>query len=933
MHSIFKIAFILLFFSIKVIGQSYSITGIIRDSTDNHPCIGANIKLSRIIQEATQYFTTSNSKGFFEFNNIDPGRYILEVSFIGFNKFTDTIRAGRRDVNLGDILMMRTPVQLEQVEVLGNIIQAEQKEDTIQFLAKGFKVNQDATAEELITKIPGVIREDGKIKTQGEDVRQILVDGKPFFGEDPDIVLKNLPAEVIEKIQVYDKMSDQSQFTGFDDGQASKTINIITRQDRQRGQFGKLYAGYGTDDRYLSGGNVNLFNQQRRISLIGMVNNINQQNFSAQDLLGISGSRGDRQFRPPGGGGRGFSGRGGGSDSENFLVGGQAGNTDTYSFGVNFIDSWDNDLNINGSYFLNHTNNGNDQSLTREYYLDPANSQIYSENSISSAKNFNHRINIRAEYNIDSLNSIILTPKLYFQNNSSLSKLVGSNYLNTNLNNFINNSNDAENNGYNLSNELLIRHKFELPGRTISLSLNTGLNRKNTERDVFSLDEYFEAGQTIEDTIDQNTKQLTTGYNISSNLVYTEPMGEAAQIQANFNANLNRSESDKKTNSFNLISQNYDEIDSLLSNEYQNDYSTILGGLSYRYRTEEFNISTGFSYQYSALKGNQLFPTKQETKRLFRALLPNVRMTYKFSESSNIRFNYFANTNPPSISQLQNTVDNTNSIFLSTGNPELKEEFSHRISARYLNTDPLNGSSFFAMIFFNYIKNDIGNITINAVRDTLLPSGIFLTKGSQLTYPINFEYAFSARSFLNAGFPVNFIRCNLNLNSSFNLNFTPGQVNGVKNYSNSYSVSQGIMLNSNISEDIDFRLFYTPTFYITRNDKQAELNKEYFIHSASSSMYVLFFDRLFIRSDFAYYFNQGVSQDLKREYFLLNGSIGVKLFENNRGELRFDTFDILDQNKSLSRTITESYIEDKTTIVLQRYFMLSFVYNLRAFGG
>ncbi|MCK7527353.1 MAG: hypothetical protein MZV64_61990 [Ignavibacteriales bacterium] len=154
--------------------------------------------------------------------------------------------------------------------------------------------------EELITKIPGVIREDGKIKTQGEDVKQILVDGKQFFGDDPDIALKNLPAELIEKIQIYDKMSDQAQFTGFDDGQSSKTINIITRQDRQRGQFGKLYAGYGTDDRYLSGGNLNLFSSERRIALIGLVNNVNQQNFSAQDLLGISGSRGDRQSRPPG---------------------------------------------------------------------------------------------------------------------------------------------------------------------------------------------------------------------------------------------------------------------------------------------------------------------------------------------------------------------------------------------------------------------------------------------------------------------------------------------------------------------------------------------------------------------------------------------------------------------------------------------------------
>ena len=230
-----KILYILLLLSISASGQDFSIKGTIRDSSDNNPCIGANIKLSRVFSEMNPLFTTSDKNGTFEFVKVESGRYLLEITFIGYNKHSDTLRVGRRDINLETILMTRSPIQLEQVEVIGNIIQAEQKEDTVQFLAKGFKTNKDATAEELVTKIPGVIREDGKIKTQGEEVKQILVDGKPFFGEDPDIALRNLPAELIEKIQIYDRMSDQAQFTGFDDGQSSKTINIITRQDRQRG--------------------------------------------------------------------------------------------------------------------------------------------------------------------------------------------------------------------------------------------------------------------------------------------------------------------------------------------------------------------------------------------------------------------------------------------------------------------------------------------------------------------------------------------------------------------------------------------------------------------------------------------------------------------------------------------------------------------------
>lgn len=929
LNTLHKILTLLFFLTGFLSAQELLITGTVRDSADNSPCIGANIKFERVLSEQNPRYTTTNNNGVFEFRSVEPGRYLLEITFVGYNKFSDTIRTRRRDVNLGNLFLVRTPIPLEQVEIIGNVIQAEQKEDTIQFLAKGFKTNVDANAEELITKIPGVIREEGKIKTQGEEVKKILVDGKEFFGEDPDIALKNLPAEMIEKIQIYDRMSDQAQFTGFDDGQSSKTINIITRQDRQLGQFGKLYAGYGTDERYLSGGNINLFKQQQKISIIGLVNNVNQQNFSAQDLLGLTGSRGDRQSRPPGMRGAGWQGRGG--ESENFLVGGQDGNTDTYSFGLSYVDSWGGDLNLNGSYFFNHTKNGNEQLINRQYFADPNNDQFYSENSNSSSKNFNHRLNLRAEYNIDTSNSFVLTPKLYFQDNSAVSKLFGTNYLNSNLSNAINSSNNNDNNGYNLSNELLWRHKLNLPGRTISLSVNTGLNRKNNEKDVYSISEIFKS-DTVVDINDQRTDQLTKGYNLSSNLVYTEPVGDDGQLQASFTANFSRSQSDKETNSFNPAAQLYDQIDSLLSNEYQNDYSTLRGGLSYRFRTEDLNLSAGVSYQQSSLKGEQIFPLSNTLKKDYTKFMPNARIQYKLSENSNLRFNYNANINPPSISQLQNTPDNTNSLFLRSGNPELDEEFNHRVSARYMSTDPQTGSSFFAMIFFNYIGNHIGNTTLNALKDTLLDNGIFLRKGSQLTYPINFDYSYSARSFLNGGFPIELIRCNLNLSTSFNFSLTPGQVNEVKSFSKSYNMSQGLSLTSNIDSDIDFRLSYNPAYNITKNDNQTELNRDYFVHNASAGIYLMFFERLFIKSDFGYYFNQGISKDLKREYYLWSGSLGIKLFENKTGELRFDTFDILDQNKSLNRTITETYIEDKNTIVMRRYFMLSFVYNLRMFG-
>jgi hypothetical protein len=244
--------------------------------------------------------------------------------------------------------------------------------------------------------------------------------------------LKNLPAELIDKIEIMDRLSDQSQLTGFNDGNTSKTINIITNPNRRNGQFGKIYAGLGTNDNYTAGGNINLFNGEKRWSIVGMSNNINQQNFSSQDLLGISSSGGGGGGNRGGGGGnRGGGGNFGGS-SDNFLVGQQTGINTTNSFGVNYTDNWGKKLAIKGSYFFNNSNNTNAQSTYRTYFLSQATNQYYDEQSNSSSNNYNHRLNLRLEYTIDPKNTIIFTPRLNLQNNNSTSMVDG---LTTDANN------------------------------------------------------------------------------------------------------------------------------------------------------------------------------------------------------------------------------------------------------------------------------------------------------------------------------------------------------------------------------------------------------------------------------------------------------------------------------------------------------------------
>ncbi|EDO25737.1 predicted protein, partial [Nematostella vectensis] len=403
-------------------------------------------------------------------------------------------------------------MSLTQKELQDVIVKTKQRRveimgDTTQVNADAYKVNRDATTEDLLTKMPGVTTTGGTLKVNGEDVKEVLVDGKPFFGSDPNAAIKNLPAEVIDKIQVFNKQSDQSQFTGFDDGNSQKAINIITKAGKNNGQFGKVYGGYGTDNRYSAGGNINIFNGDQRISIIGLSNNINQQNFSNEDLLGVMSASGNQgRGGPRGGRGGGAPPRrpSSGTDISDFMVGSQNGITQSNSIGINYSDNWDKKVKASGSYFYNSTNNNNETNLNREYILSDT-SLMYNEESVTESKNQNHRLNMRIEYDIDSYNSLIISPRISIQNNNTSSLLDGySFYTSDVIDSRTENNTGADKLGYNLSNDLLYRHKFKKQGRTLSVMARTQVNNSDGDGSTYSLNTYSNSNN---DLIDQQYTQ------------------------------------------------------------------------------------------------------------------------------------------------------------------------------------------------------------------------------------------------------------------------------------------------------------------------------------------------------------------------------------------------------------------------------------------
>ncbi len=474
--------------------QNITFTGKLIDQTNNAPVVGTTVILSPNADSGTIQTRATNSKGEFEFTGLYPISYTLRTSDLNYETISQKVILQASNKQPVVIAVTRLTSTLEEVTVVAKTPPMKQKGDTTEFAASQFKVNPDATADDLIKKMPGIsVDASGNVTTLGEQVKKVTVDGRDFFGDDATAALKNLPAEIIDKIQVFDRLSDQAAFTGFDDGNSTKTINIVTKKGMNNGQFGRIFAGYGTDNRYSAGGNVSFFKGARRITLLGLFNNINQQNFSSEDLLGVTNSSGNSGGR--GGGNRGGGNRGGGNfggGGNNFLVGQTNGISKTTAFGINYSDQWSKKVDVSGSYFFNNSNTGNTQISNTQYFIKGASDQFYDETNTSSSNNYNHRINFRLNYKIDDKNSILFTPSLSFQKNSSVRSNDGMRYITASeLVSTANSATNSDNSGYNSNNNLLYRHAFAKKGRTISVNLTAGYNHKDGETYLNSNNKYY----------------------------------------------------------------------------------------------------------------------------------------------------------------------------------------------------------------------------------------------------------------------------------------------------------------------------------------------------------------------------------------------------------------------------------------------------------
>lgn len=908
-------------------GQGVTVSGVLQDQK-GQGIMGATIRLLHPLGELVQG-QVSDEKGRFELKNVTQGGYIIELAFLGYETRRQEIEIKQKPLQLGSLILVERSLQLDAVEVKEKAPTATQNEDTIQYNATAFKVMKDANADDLIGKMPGMQVEGGQIKAQGETVGRVLVDGKPFFGNDPSATLKNLPAEVIDKIQVFDQGSEQAQFSGVQDGNTVKTINIVTKSDMRAGQFGKVYAGYGTEDRYQAGGNINFFKGTSRISLIGMANNINMQNFASEDILGVLGTSGG-QRGPSMLGGRGQFRYN--SEAQDFLVNASGGITNTYAGGVNYSDTWGKKTEVSASYFFNQGDNTLNNQFIRNFISAENSGPVFQSEEDNSSVNINHRFNMRLEYKMDSMNMFIYKPRITYQSNRGQALAHSDTRASGIRQNESLTDKKTKLNGLTIDNELVWRHRFSKPKHTLSITATGGISPRNGNTSLLAESRFF-FPNAITDTLDQRTYLDNEKFNASGMADYTLPVSEKVQLLGQYKYSYQQEESALLTNEYDELTGTYSLLNDVLSNRFVSNFNTHNGAAGVSYSPNyNFNITTRMHYQNALLANARSLPQNFLNEKSFSNWLPFLSIRYSFDKQRNIRLFYRSSAQMPNLDQLQNVLNNQNPLQLRYGNPDLKQSVTHSLFTRYQATLPAKSQTFFIMGRIAFTEDQIINSTwVNETPENI-PGITELPSGAQLIIPVNISGAWQGRSFMTYGLPLSFLKSNMNLDASYQFTQNPGMLNGSKFVSQNQMISGGVVISSNVSDKLDFLLSYRPSWNIVRSTVTAITNQSFLNQTSMLRVNWQTWAGIVIRSDVQYIRNGGLADGFNQNFVLWNAALGKKVFRNERGEVAIAVNDILLQNRNINRQVTEVWLEDTWTNALTRFVMLSFTYNIRNFG-
>jgi outer membrane receptor protein involved in Fe transport len=906
------IILILLSCGFGALAQKFTITGQVSDTLLT-PLPSSTVMLMNPSDSSLVNFAVTDIKGIFEIKNVNKGAYLLKITFVGYAPYLKLVTTPNEGsvLNVGRIKMEVLTKELAEVIVQGEKAPVTVKKDTIEFNAGSFKVKQNATVEDLLKKMPGIeVDTDGTVKAQGEQVQRVMVDGREFFGRDPKLATRNLPADAIDKVQVYDKKSDQAVFTGIDDGQKEKTINLELKEEKRNGAFGNLMGGIGTNDRFQAKANINKFGKGKQLSFLGMGNNINEQGFSIDDYMNFSG--GSQQMMSGAGGGRVQISLNSNQSGVPLNFGGrQNGIMTNYAGGVNFNRDLSKDTQLSSNYFYNRLDQNITKSIERVNYL-PTGNYNFNQQSKQIGSNDNHRANLILDHKIDSANSIKFTANATYSESEQRSQTESQTYnTDGSLQNEGSNSTFNSQNSLNLSTSLLWRHRFAKKGRSISTNLTFGASQTDSDGSLQSSN-YFYTTTPGEKQIAQTNTQATDNLSYGATVSYIEPLGGRKYLEASYNFRTNQNDVNREVYDENGGSPSFNDQ---LSNKYNSNYIYNRPGLSLRINRQKYSITMGASYQNTNLKGN-LVSKNVLIDRTFENVLPVVRFNYDFSTFRHLRLDYETSMQEPSIQQLQPVVDNSDPLNIYVGNPELKPAYTHSGSLNFTTFDPAKFVNLFAFLRANYSLNAITNS--QTVDENLV----------RITQPVNVKDNLNLSANVNFGFPIKKLNSRFNIgptaSSSRTFNVLNDQESSVKQQTLGGMARYNFSYKEIITIDLSANLSHQETMY----EFNTEQNQTYFNKTYSAETNLNFLKNYSLNSTFDYYIYHSQTAEFDQSIPILNISFSRYILKNKTGEIRLGVNNLFDKSSSVNQTATANYLQIERTNNLGRYYMVSFTYSL-----
>ncbi len=905
-----KISFLVFLFclySVSIFSQTgkTTFTGTILDES-NQPIPGATLMVLHAADSVLAQFGSTDTQGAFTLKNVPKGEFLLNVTFLGLESVFQSITSGETEtVNLGNILMTTQSNILSEVEVTADIIPIEVKKDTITYNADAFQTQPNANVEDLLKKLPGIeVGSDGSIKAQGEDVQKVYVDGKEFFGTDPKMATKNLPARAIKKIKVYDKQSDMAEFTGVDDGLREKTIDLQLKEEFKKGLFGKAQAGYGSDGRYNTAATINKFNKTSQLSFLGQLNNINEQGFSFSDMMNFSGG-----MRNMGGGG--------GNRTTEFRMGSDlpinngtsTGQVNTGAAGINWNWHKTKNFNFRTSYFFNSVEKSVIEDVFRQNLSNmPFNTD---ENADEISTNKSHRITLNSDIKFDSTQEISLTGRMSFGNATGLSESFLQNYLSVGtIQSESQTIEDNTNDNLALSASSTYMKRLGQNGRNTSVNLTYSDSEQDNETSLQALTELFTTGST--EALDQ--LQFAKSYNTQweAQFSFTEPLKKKKFLELNYLYSQSESNYDKDV--LDIINETPIE-NSSLSNQYQSIFSYHRPGVTFRYSGQIHNLNLGMQYQISDLTG-QLDQEATQIRNKYNHFVPRIIWRYDIGNGKNLRVSYTTRVSAPSITQLSPVIDNSDPLRLYIGNPNLNAEYNHNLGANVHAFSQFSSTSFFLSLN--------GSITENKIITARNTDEQF----REVSTPLNIDA--EKRVSINSSFgrPFKPIHSRVNLNGNLSFTKTQNVINTDLLDVNRWSRTAGISISNLNSDVLEYNLGTTWTF--TDNYYKADngLNQNTMLQTYFIDATLTVWKKWQLQGSYNYNLYSSAAFGSNQALPLMKLSLSRYVLPGDKGQIVFSVFDALDENRGLSRSADINYIEEIRSNSIGRYAMLSFIYSI-----